>query len=97
MIKYEKIDALEVIETNKTSRPKICMLCDYWYFKDVGFKFKPLVCNKCHDILMTAYELKIIGKLNAKGVDYRCLLWGISKNEAVSILNYFVLEDKGIL
>ena len=28
-----------------------------WYFKDVGFKSEPHVCNKCHDILMTAYEL----------------------------------------
>ena len=26
------------------------------YFEDVGFKFKPHVCNKCHDVLMTAYE-----------------------------------------
>ena len=35
------------------------MLCHYWYFKDVGFKFAPHVCSKCHDVLMTAYELKI--------------------------------------
>ena len=25
------------------------MLCHYWYFKDVGFKFEPHVCDKCHD------------------------------------------------
>ena len=36
------------------------MLCHYGYFKDVGFKFEPHVCNKCHDVLMTAYELKNI-------------------------------------
>ena len=29
-------------------------------FKDVGFKFEPHVCNKCHDVLMTTYELKNI-------------------------------------
>ena len=34
------------------------MLCHYWYFKDVEFKFEPHVCNKCHDVLMNAYELK---------------------------------------
>ena len=28
-----------------------------WYFKDVGFKSESHVCNKCHDILMIAYEL----------------------------------------
>ena len=42
------------------------MLCHYWYFKDVGFKFEPHVCNKYHDVLMTAYELKNIAILNAK-------------------------------
>ena len=29
-------------------------------FKDVGFNFEPHVCNKCHDVLMTTYELKNI-------------------------------------
>ena len=37
---------------------KKCMLCHYWYFKDVGYKFEPPVCNKCHDVLMIAYKLK---------------------------------------
>ena len=46
---------------------------------------------------MTAFELKNIAILNVKGIDYRCILWGISKNEALNILNNFVLEDKGVL
>ena len=56
MLQYKKIDFSERIDTNKTSAPKECMLCYYWYFKDVGFKFEPHVCIKCHDNLMTAYE-----------------------------------------
>ena len=60
MLQYEKIDASEGIDTKKTSALKECMLCYYWYFKDVGFKFEPHVCNKCHDILMSAYELKTL-------------------------------------
>ena len=43
------------------------------------------------------YELKNIAILNVKGVDYRCILWGISKKEAVNILNNSVLEDKDVL
>ena len=46
---------------------------------------------------MMTYELKNIAILNAKGVDYRCILWGISKNDAVDRLNNSVLEDKGVL
>ena len=56
--KYEKIDISEGIDTNKTSASKECMLCHYWYFKGIGFKFEPHVCHKCHDVLMAAYELK---------------------------------------
>ena len=53
-----------------------------------------------------AYELKNIAILNAKSVDYRCILWGISRDEDVNrnnsvligiILNNPVLEDKGVL
>ena len=64
---------------------------------DLEFRFEPHVCNKCHDVLMTAYELKNIAILNVKGVDFRCILWGISRDEAVNRLNNSVLEDKGVL
>ena len=74
------------IDTNKISLSKECVFCHYWYFKDVGFNFEPHVCNECHDVLMTAYELKDVAILNVKGVDYGCVLWSISKNEACSIL-----------
>ena len=41
--------------------------------------------------------IKNIAILNVKVVDYRCILWGISTNEAVNILKNSVLEDKGVL
>ena len=97
LLQYEKIDVSEEINTNKTSASKESMLCHYWYFKDVGFKFEPHVCNKCHDVLMTAYESENIAILNVKGVHFRCILWGISRDEAVNRLNNSVLEDKVVL
>ena len=63
MIRYGKSDVSERNDINKTSTSKECMLCHYWSFRDVGFKFEPHVYNKCHDVLMTAYELK---NLNCK-------------------------------
>ena len=97
MLEYEKIDVSEGIDINRTNASKECMLCYYWCFKDVGYKFEPHVCNKCHNVLMTPYELKNITKLNVKGVDFRCILWGISRDETVSRLNNSMLDDKGIL
>ena len=46
---------------------------------------------------MTAYKLKNIAILNVKGVDFRCILWGISRDEAVNRSNNSVLEEKGLL
>ena len=97
MLQYKKIDASEGIDTNKTSLSKECMLVHHSYFKDVGFRFEPRVCYKCHNVLMTAYKLKNIAILNVKGADFRCILWSISTNEAVIRLNNSVLRDKGSL
>ena len=42
---------------------------------------------------MTAYD----AILKVNGVDFRCILWGINRDEGVNRLNSSVLEDKGIL
>ena len=79
----QKIDVSEGIDVNKTTASKECELCHYWLFKDVGFKFEEHVCSKCHDLLTMAYSLKNIAILSAKGLTFRYLLMGISKNEAL--------------
>ena len=83
MLRYEKIHVSEGIDVNKTSASKECDLCHYWFFKDVGFKFQEHVCNGCYDLLTMAYSLKNIAILSAKGLTFRYLLMGISKNEAL--------------
>ena len=91
MLRYQKINASEGIDVNKTSASKECELCHYWFFKDIGFKFEEHVCNRCH------YSLKNIAILSAKGTTFRCLLMGISKNEALKRLNNSVTYDRGVL
>ena len=93
----QKIDVSEGINVNKTSASKECELFHYWFFKDVGFKFEECVCNRCHDLLTMAYSLENIAILNAKGATFRCILWGINRNEGLRRLNSSVLEDKGVL
>ena len=41
MLQYNRIDVSEGTDINKISTSKECMLCHYWYFKDVGYKFQP--------------------------------------------------------
>ena len=52
MLRYQKIDASEGIDVNKTSASKECEFCHYWFFKDVWFKCQEHVCNGCYDLLM---------------------------------------------
>ena len=40
---------------------------------------------------------KNIAILSAKGVTFRCILMGISKNEGLKRLNNSVTSDKGVL
>ena len=97
MLRYQKIDVSEGIDVNKTSASKECELCHYWFFKDVGFKFEKHVCNRCHDLLTTAYSLKNIAILSAKGATFRFILMDISKNESLKRLNNSVKYDRGVL
>ena len=97
MMQYQKNYVSEGIDVNKTSASKEYSLCHYWFFKDIGFKFEELVCNGCHDLLTMAHSLNNIAILSAKGTTFRCLLIGISKNEALKRLNNSVTYDRGVL
>ena len=67
------------------------------FFKIVGFKFEPHVCNGYHDLLTLAYGLANIATLNAKGATFRCILWSISRNGCLRKFNNSVLDDKDVL
>ena len=49
MISYERIDCSEGIDINKSEESIKCAICRYYYFKSIGFKYQPYVCNGCHD------------------------------------------------
>ena len=52
------------------------MICHYWYFKDIGFKYQPYVCNKCHDLSMVVQDLKhlMILKITVLIINVMCLI-----------------------
>ena len=97
MLQYIKTDVLEGIDINKTSASKQCELCHYCFFKDIGYKYEEHVCNGCLDLFTMANSLKDVTILGAKGATFRCILMGISKNEALKRLNNSVTRDRGVL
>ena len=81
MIQYERIDIYEQIDLNKSNKSKECMICHFWYFKYIGYKCEPHVCNRCHNLSMMVYDLGDFMILNIKRVDYRCFVFSMSKND----------------
>ena len=50
---FDRINVSEAIDVNEISASKECDICNYSYFWNTGFKFKPNVSNRCHDIFMS--------------------------------------------
>ena len=78
----------------KTNKSKECMICHYWYFVDNNYKYEGEVCNECHDKSMMAYEFKTIAIMNVKGIDYRCLILNMTRNDAIDRLNNSEIDAK---
>ena len=95
MLQYERINVSEGIDIDKSNKSKETMLCHYWYFKNIGFKFQPYACNRCHDLSMMIYDLEDFMVLNIRGVNYKCFVCNMSKNTAIKLLNNSQLDDKG--
>ena len=71
MLEYKRIDILEGIDVNKTNLSKGCDIFYYWYFKDIGFKHQPYLCNECHDLMQKAMGFNNIAIVYIKGSSYR--------------------------
>ena len=95
MLYFDRIDVSEGIDLNKTRESKESDVCHYWYFLNKVFRFQPNVCNRCHDLLMMFMNPTNIPILNIKGFDYCCIISGISKNEAINVMQNADLTKNG--
>ena len=56
--------------------------------------FQPYVYNRCHDLLIIFMNLRNIVVLKIKNADYRCIITGVSKSEAIKLLQNIDLTEK---
>ena len=94
MLEYYRIDISGGIDINKTNASKECEICHYWYFKDIGFKYEPYLCNGCHGLMQKAISFNDVAIVYVKGSAYRIHFWYMSKDDAISIMNNSNLIDK---
>ena len=71
MLEYDRVDISEGINANKASASKECDIFHYWYFKDIGFKYKPYLCNRFHDLMQKAMSFNDVAIIYVKDSAYR--------------------------
>ena len=94
MMEYDSINISEGIDVNKTSASQECDICHYWYFKDIGFKYKSYLFNSCHDLMQKNINFNDVAIVYVKGNAYRIQFLYMSKDDAISIINNSNLIDK---
>ena len=96
MLEYDRIDISEGIDVNKTSLSKECDIYHYWYFKDIGFKHEPHLCNGCHDLMQKTMSFNNVAIIYVKGSAYRIHFGYMSKDDTINIINGSNLIDKWV-
>ena len=96
MLEYGRIDFSEGIDTNKIGASKECDICHFWYFKDIGFKYEPYLCNGCHDSMQKVMSFNDAAIVYVQGNDSRIHFWYMSKDNAVRIMNNSNLIKKKV-
>ena len=94
MLECNRIDILEWNDFNKTNASKECDICHYWYFKGIGFKYEPYLCNGCHYLMQKAMNFNDVGIIYVKERAYKIHFRYMSKDDAISIMNNSDLDNK---
>ena len=70
----------------------------YWYFKDIGFKYEPYLCNGCLDLMQKAMGFNNIAILYIKKSAYRIHFSYMSKDDTINIMNGSnIVHEKDVL
>ena len=60
MLEYDRTDVSEGIDVNKTNGSREGIICHYWYFLVINFRFQPKVCNGCHDLMFLMLQFFLL-------------------------------------
>ena len=96
MLYYDRIDISEGVDPTKSNKSRECMIFYYLFFSH-GFKFQDNVCNGCYNLTMLSVNISVIVIISVKNVDYRCIIYNISKSEAINLLKRSIFENRGYI
>ena len=93
-MQHDRTDASKVIHANKTDSLRERIICHYWYFPKINFRFQPKVCDVCHDTTQKSMNFDVFAIATIGRNYYSILFWFISKDEGVSRMNNDILNEK---
>ena len=102
MLEYNRIDVSRGIDVHKRNLSRECDFCQYWYFKDIGFKYEKYLCNGCYDLMQKAMSFDNVAIFYVKGNACRIHFWYLSNSfgnsflvfDAINIINGSNVDDK---
>ena len=92
---YIRINISKGIDLAKNNKSRESMVFHYFFFNH-GFKFQDYVCNDCHDLTMLGVNMSDIAIIIVKNDDFCCIVYNISKSEAINLLKKSVLENRRV-
>ena len=94
MLYYNRTDVSKGIDPTKSNKSRECMIFNYCFFHH-RFKFQDSVCNGCHYLTMLSVNTSEFAIITIKNTYYCCIIYNISKYEAINPLKNSVFEDRG--
>ena len=93
----------EGFDVNKTNGSRECIICYYWYFLEINFRFQSKVYDVLHDLIQKAMSFNDVAIVSAKG-NYDIHFWYMTKDETIDhkkILNWLkkgnIIKQKNLL
>ena len=87
----ELIFQKELILTKQIHQKNAIFVIIDQYFKDIGIKYEPYLCNGCHSLMQKAMNFNNVAIACVKGSAYRIHFWCMSKDDAINIMNNYLL------
>ena len=80
------IDLHEGNNVNKMSESSRCIICNYYDFLKLNFRFQPKACYGFHDLMKKAISFNNVAIVSVKVNYYKICLWYMGKNEGINII-----------
>ena len=91
---YNRTEVSQGIDTNKTRSPHKCIVCHYWYFLMISFRFQLKICYGFHDMTQKYISFGDVTVVIIERNSFRIHFWFITRSETVDRIKNTHLSEK---